>query len=404
MFKKYRKILNTKMLVIIIGTFMTVLTYSMMIPYFAIYLKEKILLSATAAASIIMVFTGFRRQVALVGGFLIDRFGYKKMFILGLFIHVIFYTGFAFSTTYVHFFIFAVISICGGALTIPTIRVLTAASVDDEYKTEAFGLRMVVYDFASMLGPAVGSIVISYSSKILFLSCATTYFLYLLLVAFFFDDVEKPSNSVNIFKGILDIRRNKAAIHIIIASLIFFVLLSQLSSTIPMHIKSNLMLTNGQIAILFTISSVCAVVFQQLIIAISSKYSDGKGLLAGLVTLTIGISIFIFSHSFTGMIISFLVITLSQMICLPILYAIMIKVAPENVKGTYSGIATFAEGIGMASGIYVGGLLLDRINPTTMWIGLTVFGIVGICYFTMFGMPAIDAPKTNHVSVENVKA
>ena len=322
---------------------------------------------------------------------------------LGLLIHVIFYTGFAFSTTYIHFFIFAVISIFGGALTIPTIRVLTAASVNDEYKTEAFGLRMVVYDFASMLGPAVGSIVINYSSKILFLSCATTYFLYFLLVAFYFDDVEKPSNSVNIFKGILDIRKNKAAIHIIIVSLVFFVLVSQLTLTIPIHIKSNLLLTNNQIAILFTISSVCSVVFQQLVISISSKYSDGKGLLAGLVTLTIGISIFIFSHSFVGTIVSFLIITLSQLICLPILYAIMIKVAPENVKGTYSGIATFAEGIGMATGIYVGGLLLDNINPTTMWIALTAFGVIGICFFAVLGVPAIDAPKSNQVSVENVK-
>jgi predicted MFS family arabinose efflux permease len=50
--------LNREVQIILIGTFLTVITYSAMIPYFAVFLKENLALQATAVSTILMVFLG----------------------------------------------------------------------------------------------------------------------------------------------------------------------------------------------------------------------------------------------------------------------------------------------------------------------------------------------------------
>jgi predicted MFS family arabinose efflux permease len=50
--------LNREVQIILIGTFLMVITYSAMIPYFAVFLKENLALQATAVSTILMVFLG----------------------------------------------------------------------------------------------------------------------------------------------------------------------------------------------------------------------------------------------------------------------------------------------------------------------------------------------------------
>jgi predicted MFS family arabinose efflux permease len=99
--------LNREVQIILIGTFLTVITYSAMIPYFAVFLKENLALQATAVSTILDGFLGFRRQAVLFGGLLIDRYGCKRLFIIGLILHAISYCGFYFASTFEMFLTFS---------------------------------------------------------------------------------------------------------------------------------------------------------------------------------------------------------------------------------------------------------------------------------------------------------
>lgn len=396
MFNKYKEILNRQVIVILIGTFLTVVTYSMMFPFFAIYLKEKLVLTATAASTVLMIFTGFRRQIVLLGGFLIDRFGHKKMFAIGLFIHVLFYLGFTFSTTYWQFILFASLSIFGGALTIPSVRTLMANSAPEGGKVKAFGLRAVVYNCAFSLGPVLGSIVALHSYKYLFFGCAITYFIYMLLVLMFIEEVEEGTvekKSSFMLKEVKNICYNYPALTTIVVSIMLFFFISQCSATIPMYLKTILSYSSKLIGILFTISAVMVIVFQQIVANYCSKIGNGRSLTYALAFLTVGVATFIFTNSFPLSIIGFVLITFGELFGIPVLYSQMIEVAPEGLKGTYSGIGTFAEGLGISLGVYIGGLLFDHISPVNMWLIITVIGLLCVSYFGIVGSKVIDQTK-----------
>ncbi|SHI20711.1 MFS transporter [Sporanaerobacter acetigenes] len=389
--QKYKKIINNQFLVILIGTFLTALTYSMMFPYFAIYLKEKLLLSATAAATIIMVFTGFRRQGVLIGGILIDRFGHKKLFCIGLFIHVIFYFGMSMTTNYVAILILTILSTIGGALTIPTVRTLTISNVDDQYKVEAFGLRAMTFNFAIAIGPVIGSYVANYSFSTLFIGCGISYFIYFIMVLLTFEEVKSLNKSTKaLVTSIKDIKTNRPALIILAMSFIFFFLSSQASSTIPMYLKSSIKVSNIKIGILFTVSAVVSVAFQQIIAGITSKLSYARVFLITLILLTGALSIYIVSENYYMFILSIIIMTFAELICIPVMYSAMIKVAPSNLKGTYSGFAVFFEGLGTSLGVYAGGIFLDKFNLKGGWIVLTLIGVVSIILLKLFAEKTIS--------------
>ncbi len=377
-FKEYQEMMNGSLIIILIGTFLTVFTYSMMYPYFAIYLREHLLLTTTSVATIVMVFTGFRRQVVLIGGFLVDRFGHKKMLICGLVIHVLFYLGFAVAKTYYQILFFAIISTLAGALTIPTVKTITAASVtEDKNKAKAFALRSAVYNIAYSLGPVLGIYVASRSYKLLFIACSIAYSIYVLLVAIFIKEVPGlQKDSKVLFKDVVSIKSNNTAVAVLFASVFYYILTSQINATFPIYLRSYLQLSNGQIGMLFSSAAIIAVCFQQIVTHFCSKYGDGTNMLIALVLVTIGIFSLSIVSSIYGVLVSFIIITFSELVAVPILFAAMIKAAPNSVKGTYSGMASFFEGVGISCGVYLGGIITDRFIGSSIWHVLSLIGLI----------------------------
>lgn len=384
--QKYKKIINSQLLIILIGTFLTALTYSMMFPYFAIYLKERLLFSATAAATIIMVFTGLRRQLVFIGGVLIDRFGHKKLFCVGLLIHVIFYFGMVIADEYIIILILTAFSILGGALTIPTIRTLTISNIDDKYKVEAFGLRAMIFNLASAIGPLIGSYVADYSFNALFIGCGISYFIYFLMVLFTFDEVKGLSNNTKtMLKSLKDIKHNNPALVILAMSFIFFFLSSQASSTIPMFLKGTAKFNNRDIGLLFSVTAGLSIVFQQIVAGLTSKMNYFKVFFITLILLAGSLSIYIIFDNYLMVLLSFIILTIADLVCIPVLYSSMLNVAPINLKGTYSGIAIFFEGLGTSFGVYIGGVFLDNLKKQVIWMIFTLIGVGAIILLKAFG-------------------
>lgn len=395
--RDYLGMLNGPVIVMLVGTFLTVLTYYMMFPFFAIYLKERMALTATAVAVVVAIFTGFRRQTVLLGGFLIDKFGHKRMFQLGLFLHVLSYAGFAVSHTYAQFLVTAAFSTLGGALTIPAVRTLMVNNAPEGRTVEALALRFVVYNGASLLGPALGSLVAIWSFRFLFWGCAIAYLLYLLLVSIFMEDAKGPKPSARfILREAVDFRRNQPAVALALTSSLVFFLTAQVSATIPIHLKTVLGFTPQQIAVLFSFSALLCVVLQTPVARYSSHVLRAKSLTIALLLLTFGLGTFPLSKGLYGVGFGFALLTLGQLFAEPVLYAGMIDIAPPGLKGTYSGIGAFAEGFGTSAGVLLGGFLFDHFEPPASWTILVAVGVFFLIGFRGLAFARVDgvAPVT----------
>ncbi len=371
MFSEYKKIINKQFSIILIGTFMTVLTYSMMIPYFAIHLKENLLFSATAIATIMTVYRGLRRIMVLFGGYFADKYGIKSILLIGLIIHAISYFAYAFANSYTMILSLAVLTTIGGALTIPTIRIITGGSTDvDELKPKAFALRSLVYNVAFALGPVIGIFVVKHSFKWLFIACSISYVLYSICVLIFVDNInnEKRSSNVSIIKNTKLLLQNKKILNLFLAAFVFYFLMAQLESTVPIGLKSIMGISNEQIGFLFTINAVLSIMMQQIVVHFTAKKQEEINILFAIVLAVLSLYILYFIPNFYGAIIMFILTTFADLICVPILYSAVIKYAPENAKASFSGTSAFIEGLGVALGTTVGGLLLDQNFQRRIWL------------------------------------
>jgi MFS family permease len=95
----------------------------------------------------------------------------------------------------------------------------------------------------------------------------------------------------------------------------------------------------------------------------------------GAALLGIGFAMYGFFSTYTLFVAAILVITLGEMIMMPVSNALVVKFAPEDMRGRYSFMYSISWGIAFAAGPYLAGLIMDNGNPNWLWY---ICGILGI--------------------------
>jgi len=257
--------------------------------------------------------------------------------------------------------------------------------------SKLFALAVTVFGLGSALGPLIGGAV--FESKgfltIIFVSMVITILAFLALCCSLFfigselksnNDVDKPSN--NIAYNLKDTWT------IMLSSILFFCLLGQSLSYIPVQIST---IGNASwIAIFFGVNATFLIVFSLPIINKLNKYSLTLAHKCSLGLIFITISLIIVPYTFSSIV---------GVVVVAILYSLgeilFSTYSLESLRGAVKAtdapkavsIYTFlTTSLGLGIGQYVGVLLLDELSPlliACVWGGICLFGTLflkRLCY------------------------
>ncbi len=342
----------------------------------------------------IMMGAGFFSALAhVIGGELSDKFGRRPIILLSLGIRVLMYTVMALLISFAApVGIIVIVYFIGQAIGVME-RPAASAIITDlsprKRLTEAFGLIRVGVNLGWAAGPAVGgylAIVLPYSW--LFGVAALVTGLALIIVALFLSETQTQYPTGSAVRNISSIWKDRSFLVFTSVSLLFFLLMGQMMSTLSIYTVDFMGFSTAQYGLLLTTNGLMVVFLQYPIASKLSKLPKANLLITGSLLHTLGYLSFGWQGAFVVSIFAMAVITLGEIIHAPASLAVVGELAPQQYRGRYLGIFGLTQILGISISPLLGGIFLDAFpfQPLMIWASIAALGIVAAFGFYLWSV------------------
>jgi len=369
--------------IISIESLMTAAGFSITIPFLSLYLFQDRGLSMTIVGTIMLI-AGLCSAIAhVVGGELSDRVGRRPVILGALGIRMLMYLGMAvligFSAPVWSIVICYFIGQAIGMMERPASSAIVTDLSPKKRLTETFGLIRVGINLGWAAGPAIGGYLatsLPYSWLFGFAVLFTT--LALMLVLFFLKESHNVVREKPGLGNMLSILKDRGFLIFTVISLLVFLLMGQMMSTLSIFTVAIMGLSTAQYGLLLTVNGLIVVLFQYPVAYKLGSAKKLRVLVIGSLIYALGYLIFGWVGGFAWAVLAIVIITIGEIIHAPISLAVVGELAPNKYIGRYMGVFGLAQIMGIAIGPLLGGILLDAFpaDPLLIW-GIIAFLGVG---------------------------
>ena len=362
---------------------------ALIFPFFALYITQKFNVGMTEVGLLFAVFSITDMLGNMVGGALTDFLGRKTMIILGLIISALTSLGMGLVQTLEWFYVMGAISGLFATAAGPAHEAMLIDILPEKKRSEGFGVMRVAMNLSVAIGPAIGGFIAAYSYLILFIADTVTSLITALIVYRVVEEskpekVEKAEEKTNFkdtFIGYRVVLQDKKFMLFVIISTISTLVYSQMYSTLSVYLRDVHGLPETGYGWLMTLNAGMVVLFQFMI---TRRISDKPPMLIlalGSLFYVIGFGMYGFVNVYILFMLAMAIITIGEMVIIPVARAYVGKAAPEDMRGRYSGVMGFSWMIPWAIGPLLAGLIMDNGDPNWIWYGSAILGMVATVGF-----------------------
>ncbi len=394
---------------LVVGRFTLATGFSLSYPFIAIYLKERLLLSASLVAGLfavsgIAVCTGM-----LIGGELADRIGSRRIMLASLFMRVLFALAYSACVTWeASFPVFALVHVLNSllfGLYEPASQALLTDLLGERERMEGFSLLRIGGNAGWAIGPAIGGFIAERSFGLAFEVSAAVYLAAGVLTLLWVPN-PGPARPHDGFRwGAMAGVLGHVAADVRFRSVCFLAVLlgmtmGQLVLGMSLYCTQELSLPKSQIGWLLTLNGSIVVALQVPVTRMLRRPRLTTSLALGSLLYAIGYAGMGLSSGFRHLAIAMTVVTLGEIVVSPTMDALAANLSPARFVGRYRGVFSLAQQGGRVLGQPTCGLLLDYLpgHRVAQWLMLaTPAAIASLGYLALrrrltpqeeFGAPA----------------
>lgn len=356
--------------------------------FFALYITRHFEVGMTEVGLMFAIFSVADMFGNMIGGALTDYLGRKGIIIMGLVISGMTSLGMGLVQRLDYFYVMGLISGLFATASGPAHRAMMMDILPEEKWAEGFGVSRVSDNLAVAIGPAIGGFVASYSYLVLFAADTITSLITAGIVFLVIAEsrpaedqaAEKPS-FLRTFAGYGEVLKNRIFMAFVMISTVATLVYSQMYSTLSVFLRDVHGVPEAGYGWLMTLNAGMVVAFQFLIIR---KISDRPPLVVmalGSLFFVIGFGMYGFSSFYLLFMIAMAVITVGEMVMVPVAQAYVGDAAPEDMRGRYSGVMGFSWMVPWMIGPLLAGLIMDYGDPNWIWYGCALLGTVAVLGF-----------------------
>ncbi|MDT3737935.1 MAG: MFS transporter [Candidatus Kapabacteria bacterium] len=356
------------------------LTYAALVIQMAVYIAQKDVVGGLhfehTDKGIIFFFWALMQNLTPVfsGGFT-DKIGRKKVLVIAVLVAGFGYFLAGFQTEFYPFLISVIILGFGLGFYRPAINGMIAGNVSDENSSVAWGLNVMIINFAVFFSPPLAKYLEEISWVVFFAGLGIILLLSLIPILFLKEEKLTDNFHSDVFIETLKSLLQPKVIYIVLILSGFMMIYMQFYETLPnfiydwvdtsslvktLHLPEFMtMQTERGIMIdfkwLYNLNAgfiVLAVVFVNWMF---SGFRITTGLIAGIILATLGLAASGWSQSGSLAVLGMLIYTLGEMITNPKFSQYMSKIAPNEKKSTYMGFMNLSFAIGLGGGSLIGG-------------------------------------------------
>jgi len=372
-------------LVLIIGGFIQSTGNSLMWPLNSLFMHTVLGRTLTEAGTLLAIQSAVALLAQFMSGFLADRFGAKRIMIIGL-VGAVLSVGSigVFPVWRVYVPAFILFGLAQAFIFIPRYALLQ--SIWPEGGRRGFNLFYVSNNAGVAVGTAIGGMIAQVSFRLIFSLNAAAFLIYLLLLIIGVSERNAPIQLIPPKQRTERLTKDKGfKVLLTLGGGIFFVwgAYIQLVTILPV-VMNQLGYSLFSYSVLWTLNGVFIVTLQPIInwvIDIWAQSFKRQFYLAS-VLLSIGFAILLAKFPYVSYIIAMLIITLGEMLILPAVPAAAAHLAPQGKEGAYQGIIGGATSGGRMVGPLLGGIMYDNGGGSSVWaLAITFMGASMFMFF-----------------------
>lgn len=380
---------------------------ALLFPFFTLYITEHFGVGMTEAGLLFAIFAVSSLFGSMFGGAMTDKFGRRGMILFGLITSGISSIAMGLVNDLGLFYGIAaltgLLSNAGG----PAQQAMVADLLPEKQRAQGYGIWRVLANLAVTIGPAVGGFLATRSYLILFISDAVTSVIMALIVLAIIPET-KPEKSaeqmdesfIQTFIGYGSVLRDFAFMAFIVISILTTIVYVQMNSTLAVYLRDSHGVAAQGYGTILSLNAGMVVLFQFWVTRRTANRPPLLLMAAGTVLYAVGFALYGFVANFTLFLLAMVIITVGEMILIPVAQALVAQLAPEDKRGRYMAMYGFSWTIPFAAGPLLAGLVLDNGNPNWVWYASGIIGLAAAAgYVWLHGLVGVQIQSQAEASM-----
>lgn len=360
---------------------------TLIFPFFALYITQKFDVGMTQAGVLIGIFSFSGLIGNMLGGALTDRFGRKIMVLFGLVFSAISSVSMGLVNDLSVFYVLAVVVGLLSDIAGPAWQAMVADILPEEKRADGFGVMRVVANMAWIVGPTIGGFMAARSYMLLFVMDAVASLITAAIVYRFIPETKpevaeaKAESILGTFAGYGKVFADRLFIAYILVSMLMLVVYIQMYNTLSVYLRDVHGVSPQGYGFVLTMSAVTVILFQFWVTRRVKKYPPMLMMALGSAFYLVGFSMYGFVTAYALFIAAMVLITVGEMIVMPVGQALAANFAPADKRGRYMALFSLAWALPATFGPALAGIIMDNYNPNWVWYVAGIISALAISGF-----------------------
>ncbi len=353
---------------------------TMVIPFLALYLTQKIGVTPTEAGTALLVYGAAAFIAAPLTGKLSDKIGSLKVMKFALFGSGVLFFLYSFIQDYKWILAATFVLAAVNESFRPANLSLITEIVTPSQRRMAFALNRLAINAGMSIGPVIGGFLTLIDYHYLFYANAAGS----IAAGIYFSSVKwsslsskKEEEADKLKPGVrFAILNDKLFLFflfaVIPANLVFF----QHLGALPLYIVKDLGYTTAAFGLFGSINTVLIIIAEVPLNNLMNDTPYKKSLMLGAMLAGIGFGSFAISTTAVPLVISIIVFTFGEMIFFPTTAAYTSEISPSDRRGEYMGYYQMTFSFAFSAGPWLGTVVYENYGSVILWSGALVFGLI----------------------------
>lgn len=377
MFKKVKRAYNeypNSFKVLTLATFVDTLGRFLLFPFFAIYITEHFNVGLLQVGFLFSIFSAGNIIGGVVGGALTDKYGRRKIILFGLIVSGLSSISMGLVNDLYLFYILAAILGVLGNFGGPARQAMVSDLLPEEKRAEGFGILRVALNLSAVVGPILGGMLATQSYMLLFISDAVSSIITGIIVYLVIPETkpQSPDNKPEetVFRTIIgykDVLKDGIYLLFLSISAITVLVYMQLNSTLSVFLYDVYSFPVQNFGWLLSMNAAMVVFLQFWITKKLSKYAPMKMMAFGTLFYMVGFGMYGFVSKPYMFFIAMGILTVGEMIVIPVSQSAVASLAPEDKRGRYMAVFGLHWAIPNLFAVILAGLVSQLFGPNWIW-------------------------------------